>query len=237
MKVVVDLKLADGQPTCLAFSLGGHYLVMGTDLGKVELRRVDRATGTMQIVRVNERKDERKVAASSCAVSVDGAMAAGYSDGTVDFVSADGARYPLAERVVHACPVEVRELRFEPSGAAPQWLIALGDWQLNNCVHPGLPGQAIRLWELPPNDPQRVTPVSVAWFPNQPIAGLGAMEGSRLNLLTNGTAVTHKCLGCSRAGESAGATLDRLPRLAEERGARLQSGGERFERRYGFTLN
>lgn len=237
-KPAIALNRAEGQPTCLAFSPGNSFLVLGTESGKTTLWRIDRKEGSLQPVRANDRKDGRKVAASSCVVASDGAIAVGYGDGTVDFVSADGARYPLAERAVHAFPVSVRELRFQEPSDPPRRLIALGDWQLNSCVHPGLPGQAIRVWELPPGDPRHVIPASVACFPNQPIAGLGAMDDSGvLSFLMDGPSLAHRCLGCSGPGESAGDVRNRLLRLAEERGARRQFDKGRFERRYGFTLD
>ena len=130
----------DGRAKCLGFSPNGQYLVFGTEGGALRRVAVD-APATKPIV-LSRNKDEikegrGKVGITTCAVADDGAVVAGYGDGEVLYFPAKGTVVQLTARAVYGFPAPVKEVRLDPP-----LVTALGEWQINNCIHPGLPGQS-----------------------------------------------------------------------------------------------
>ena len=136
----------------------------------------------------------------------------------------------------------IRQVRIESKGAG--WRVAaLGGQQVNGCTSPGLPGQALRIWEegLTP------TPAGNTCFPNEVIAALGdeaacaetgaSEEGggrsAGLCLIGPRQNRWHECPGCTRDGESPEAALKRLLEQAERKNGSVLSW-EQVHERYGL---
>jgi hypothetical protein len=210
-------------------------------------------------------------AVTACAIADDGDVAAGYADGAVlhfafDAQAARSSVQPapvrttdLTARLVYRFQSAIKDVRIDPPGQLRR-LVALGDWQLNNCVHAGLPGQAVRAWTLTLPEQQRSIAVSVACFPNTAIAALGPWQADS-RCLTSGGAdpsaasaasaapagevgiclVTaqgsrwHPCPACGDGSESRQAIFDHALETAAAKGAR-RLDDEDLESRFGFKL-
>lgn len=258
LPVVLDIT---GQPTCVRFSPGGAYLVVGTDTGSVYRYRLeDRRPEAQSNIEVGGAS-----AVTSCAVADDGAAAFGRADGNVLYV-ANGMSLPkeLTEKVVYRLPGAVRAVRIDDvhdKDGGKRRVTALGAWQPNNCIHPALPGQSLRVWEL--GDATDYLPVSLACFPNQSVlalggwtkkvegsapvapaelqigqAGMGRMDsGVGIRLLTPHGMDWHPCPACRQdKAETDSAIQKRLIDLAQRKGGGPSLNEVLLERRYGLKL-
>jgi len=170
-----------GKVKCMAFSPNGKFLVVGMGLS---LQRVN-SGGSPGLTRLLREGRTKNVDLTSCAVSDDGAVAAGYADGQVGFfdgkvvfkdsrddvMSSKGIL--LTARAVYALPVLIKDVRIEPPGRPTRRVTALGASQQVNCVHAALPGQSLRAWDVMLPEKERGTPVAAACFPNATIAAIG----------------------------------------------------------------
>ena len=184
----IDIPATDGGVRCLAFSPDGERLVWGTTSGALS-RWAWQVPGAkpQRLAREGIVDGASRRAVTACAIADDGDVAAGYADGAVlhfafdaeaarsDAQPAPGGATDLTARLVYRFQSAIKDVRIDPPGE-PRRLVALGDWQLNNCVHAGLPGQAVRAWSLTLPEQQRSIAISVACFPNTAIAALGPWQ-------------------------------------------------------------
>jgi hypothetical protein len=254
-KRTIELEPAHGPVQCIALSPNGKHLVVGTQGGLA--LRLSAENGETDPVKLARSSAVSRVPVTRCAIGDDGAVAAGYYDGQVAFFAPDQRALMLTTRAIYGFPVPIKDVRIDPPGAHRR-VTALGEWQINNCVHPGLPGQTMRAWDVGLPDSHRTTPVSAACFPNATIAALGAWGekadddtskcpapgnpsagGDRpkpgLCLITPDGRRWHACPGCAAAGETADTVHARALDMAEKKGARKIDDAE-LEQRYGFKL-
>ena len=271
----IEIPAEDGGVECLAFSPDGERLVWGTTTGALSRWAWHVPGAKPQRLARNDTGDGApRRAVTACAIADDGEVAAGYVDGAVLHFAFDaeaarsGARpapvraTDLTARLVYRFQSAIKDVRIDPPGE-PRRLVALGDWQLNNCVHAGLPGQAIRAWTLTLPEQQRSIAVSVACFPNTAIAALGPWQADSRCLTSGGddasaasaTAAAsatpagkvgiclvtaqgsrwHPCPTCGDGSESRQAIVDRALETAASKGAR-RLDDEDLESRFGFKL-
>jgi hypothetical protein len=256
---------ADGEaePSCLTFSPNSSYLAMGTAGGRVY--RVAIPGLTVEILPPNTGQTpidqgtggipSRAAPVTACAVVDDGTVVAGYKDGAVRVFPREGDPRELTKRTVYRFPVAIRQVSIDQGRVA-----ALGERQQNNCTSPGLPGQALTVWDLSLSEKERGTPVAISCFPNEPIADLGEWSErvdsatgddcprsrSRPGTVTDGQARRvgiclvgpmgsrwHECPGCAHVGDTRKKIHARLLEAAEANGADSTTD---MEERYGIKL-
>jgi len=172
-RVSVMLPPRTGEPACLAFSDDGKHVVLGTrdgslirfDAGKDKSASWSRS----DVVRPDAKGADRQAypPPTACAVSDKGKVLAGYLDGTVWLLPAGEKEEALhlTQKAVHRFEVAIRQVSFTDQ----RRLTVVGDWQINNCSSPGLPGHVLRMWDLDLSKDERGEPVANACFPNEAI--------------------------------------------------------------------
>jgi hypothetical protein len=105
-----------------------------------------------------------------------------------------------------------------------QHVSALSAWQLFDCSRPGLPGQALRVWNVASTNDSLSIPISSVCFPNQVVLGVGDLVPNELGepgvmLVTGRGSRWHGCPGCARGNETPEAMRDRLLGRAKMTGA------------------
>lgn len=104
--------------------------------------------------------------------------------------------------------------------------MALAAWQRSECSRPGLPGQALRVWNVAPSNDSWSMPISSVCFPNQLVVGVGELvpdaggEPGVMLVTARGTR-WHGCPGCARSNETPEAMLARLIEKAKTAGAQI----------------
>jgi hypothetical protein len=160
--------------------------------------------------------EPRPIPLTTCAVGNEGVLVVGNSDGQV-WVWARGQQVwqDLTRLATFQFASPVKTVTIDPE---ERHVVALADWQPNSCSRPGLPGQALQVWDLRLPIDARDIPVSKACFPNQAILGIGEMairDGDlHVPLVTARGTRWHECPGCAMTGETEEQILGRLEKAA-----------------------
>ena len=234
--VRIDALDARDQTACLAFSPGRQRLVVGTvPGGQVRVYEVNREPKTGVVTAVapgpwekpfDEMNDQRQRQISACDISDHGAVVVGTDEGQVRLRHPGGAWLDLTERPTFRLAAPVQDVAIDGTG---QHVLALAAWQLSECSRAGLPGQALRVWNVAPSNDSGSIPISSVCFPNQMVLGVGELVRDQrgepgVMLVTARGPRWHGCPGCARPNETPEAMLARLIDKAKTAGA--QSWGK-----------
>jgi hypothetical protein len=242
----IDALDANDETACLAFSPDGSWLVAGgVPGGAVRAYRIQRPT--IGIVTAapsgpwekpfDEMKDQRPRPIAACDISNDGAVVVGTDEGRVKFRRPGGAWLDLTERATFRLAASVQDVAIDRTG---QHVLALAAWQLTDCSRPGLPGQALRVWDVTPRNQNWSIPISTVCLPNQVVVGVGELTADArgepgVMLVTARGTRWHACPGCARPDETPDAMLARLMDSARESGAQPLSN-DALANRYGLKF-
>jgi hypothetical protein len=231
--VRIDILDARDQTACLAFSPGRQWLVAGTvPGGRVRAYAVNRepTSGALSAVAsgawekpFDEMNDQRSRQITACDISDDGAVVVGSDEGQVRLRRPSGAWLDLTERAIFRLAAPVEDVAIDRTG---QHVSALSAWQHFDCSRPGLPGQALRVWNVAPSNDSLSIPISSVCFPNQVVLGVGDLVPNErgepgVMLVTGRGTRWHGCPGCARSNETPEAMLARLIEKSKTAGAQL----------------
>jgi hypothetical protein len=168
-----------------------------------------------------ELNDQRSRQITACDISDDGAVVVGNDEGQVRLRRPGGTCLDLTERATFRLAAPVEDVAIDRTG---QHVSALSAWQLFDCSRPGLPGQALRVWNVAPSNDSLSIPISSVCFPNQIVLGVGELVPNErgepgVMLVTGRGSRWHGCPGCARANETPEAMLARLIDNAKKAGA------------------
>jgi hypothetical protein len=229
--VRIDILDARDRTACLAFSPGRQWLVAGTvPGGRVRAYKVNRepTTGAVSAVAsspwekpFDETNDQRPRQITACDISDDGAVVVGSDEGQVGLRRPGGTWLDLTERATFQLSTPVEDVGIDRTG---QHVLALAAWQAFDCSRPGLPGQALRVWNVTPSNDSWGTPISSVCFPNQVVLGVGELVPNErgepgVMLVTARGPRWHGCPGCARSNETPEGMLARLIENAKTAGA------------------
>ena len=246
--VRIDVLDQRDRTLCLAFSPGRQWLVAGTAPGgRVRSYAVKRepTTGVATAVPTRpwekpfeEMNDRLPRPITACDISDDGAVVVGTDEGQVRLRRPDGTWLDLTERATFRLVAPVQDVAIDLAG---QHVLALAGWQLSDCSRPGLPGQALRVWNVAPSNDSWSIPISSVCFPNQVVVGVSDLVRNErgepgVMLVTARGTRWHGCPGCARSNETPEAMLARLIKDAKTAGAQLLSD-DALTNRYGLKFN
>ena len=229
--VRIDSLDARDRTVCLAFSPERNWLIAGTvPGGRVRAYTVKRepTSGALSAVAsgpwekpFDETNEQRPRPITACDISDDGAVVVGTDEGQVRLRRPSGTWLDLTERATFRLAAPVEDVAIDRTG---QHVLALSAWQLFDCSRPGLPGQALRVWNVAPSNDSLSIPISSVCFPNQVVLGVGDLvpdergEPGVMLVTARGTR-WHGCPGCARADETPEAMRARLIEDAKMAGA------------------
>ena len=244
----IDVLDPRDRTVCLAFSPGRQWLVAGTAPGgRVRSYAVRREPTSGVITAVaarpwenpfDETKDRIPRPITACDIGDDGTAVVGTDEGQVRLRRSNGTWLDLTERATFRLSAPVQDVAIDLAG---QHVLALAGWQLSNCSRPGLPGQALRVWNVAPSNESWSIPISSACVPNQVVVGVSDLvrdergEPGVILVTAHGTR-WHGCPGCARSDETPEAMLGRLIKDAKTAGAQLLSD-DTLTNRYGLKFN
>ena len=227
----VDSLDARDRTVCLAFSPQRTWLIAGSvPGGRVRAYTIKRepTSGALSAVAsgpwetpFDERNDQRARRITACDISDDGAVVVGSDEGQVRLRRPGGAWLDLTERATFRLAAPVEDVAIDRTG---HHVSALSAWQLFDCSRPGLPGQALRVWNVAPSNDSLSIPISSVCFPNQVVLGVGDLVPNErgepgVMLVTGRGSRWHGCPGCARADETPEAMRARLVEDAKKAGA------------------
>ncbi len=170
--VRVDSLDARDRTACLAFSPQRHWLIAGTvPGGRVRAYAVHRepTTGVVSAAAsgpweaaFDKTDDQRPRRITACDISDDGAVVIGSDEGQVSLRRPSGTWLNLTERATFRLAAPVQDVAIDHAG---QHVSALSAWQLFDCSRPGLPGQALRVWNVAPSNDSVTIPISSVCLP------------------------------------------------------------------------
>ncbi len=242
----IDVLDVNDQTACLAFSPDGNWLVAGgAPGGAVRAYRIKRPTAGIVTAApsspwekpFDETNDQRPRPIAACDVSNEGAVVVGTDEGQVKFRRPGGTWLDLTERATFRLAAAVQDLAIDRTG---QHVLALAAWQLTDCSRPGLPGQALRVWDVTPRNQNWSIPISTVCLPNQVVVGVGELttdargEPGVMLVTARGTR-WHACPGCARSDETPEGMLARLKESARKAGAQ-PLGDDALTNRYGLEF-
>ncbi len=243
----IDVLDAIDQTACLAFSPDGNRLVAGTvPGGEVRAYAVKRepTTGIVTVTPSSpwekpfeDLNDQRPRPIAACDISNAGAVAVGTDEGLVKFRRPGGTWLDLTERATFRLASAVQDVAIDRAG---QHVLALAAWQLTDCSRPGLPGQALRVWDVNARNQGWNIPISTVCLPNQVVVGVGELRTDErgepgVMLVTARGTRWHGCPGCARPSETPEAMLARLIENAKKAGAQPLSN-DTLSNRYGLKF-
>jgi WD40 repeat protein len=158
---------------------------------------------------------------TACDISDDGSVVVGSDDGQVRLRRPGAKWIDLTENPTYRLAAPVEDVAIDRMG---QHVSALSAWQPFDCSRPGLPGQALRVWNVAPSNDSGSIPISSVCFPNQVVLGVGDLRANKqgepgVMLVTGRGSRWHRCPGCARAIETPEAMRDRLLERAKIAGA------------------
>ncbi len=219
------------QTACLAFSPKRNWLVAGTvPGGRVRAYAVKRepTSGALSAVvsgqwekPFEELNDQRSRPITACDIGDDGTVVVGSDEGQVRLRRPGEKWLDLTARASFRLAAPVEDVAIDHTG---QHVSALSAWQRFDCSRPGLPGQALRVWNVAPSNDTLSIPIASACFPNQVVLGVGELVPNErgepgVMLVTGRGSRWHGCPGCARANETPEAMLARLVENAKKAGA------------------
>ena len=229
--VRIDSLDARDRTVCLAFSPQRNWLIAGTvPGGQVRAYTVTRESTSGKLSAVasgpwakpfEDLNEQRSMQITACDISDDGAMVVGSDKGQVRLRRPGGKWLDLTEHATFRLAAPVEDVAIDGTG---QHVSALSAWQLFDCSRPGLPGQALRVWNVASTNDSLSIPISSVCFPNQVVLGVGDLVPNELGepgvmLVTGRGSRWHGCPGCARGNETPEAMRDRLLGRAKMTGA------------------